>query len=192
LIRPAARLVASARTRAAKLAVPVHGVRHARHANTGNLHRRDGPRPYGRYQSARNRGELHCRTRAAKLAVPVHGVRFASFRKRGRRDHIKARTWRTLLPLDRTDPPVPLTTFAYTPARSSEIVATGPGSVPVHGVRFASFRKRGRRDHIKARTWRTTLPRVRFSPTGEGWPSGRSSECAIRCARLGNLLTLAA
>lgn len=27
-----------------------------------------------------------------------------------------------------TDPPVPLTTFAYTPARSSEIVATGPGS----------------------------------------------------------------
>ncbi|BGP54203.1 hypothetical protein JCM8202_001336 [Rhodotorula sphaerocarpa] len=27
-----------------------------------------------------------------------------------------------------TDPPVPLTTFAYTPARSSEIIATGPGS----------------------------------------------------------------
>ncbi|GAA5855893.1 hypothetical protein JCM8547_000402 [Rhodosporidiobolus lusitaniae] len=27
-----------------------------------------------------------------------------------------------------TDPPVPLTTFAYTPSRSSEIVATGPGS----------------------------------------------------------------
>lgn len=37
--------------------------RHARHANTGNLHRRDGPRPYGRYQSARNRGELHCHDR---------------------------------------------------------------------------------------------------------------------------------
>ncbi|GAA5924433.1 hypothetical protein JCM10213_004576 [Rhodosporidiobolus nylandii] len=27
-----------------------------------------------------------------------------------------------------TDPPVPLTTFAYTPSRSSEIVTTGPGS----------------------------------------------------------------
>ncbi|BGP38499.1 poly(A)-specific ribonuclease [Rhodotorula kratochvilovae] len=27
-----------------------------------------------------------------------------------------------------TDPPVPLTTFAYTPSRSSEIIATGPGS----------------------------------------------------------------
>ncbi|GJN87292.1 hypothetical protein Rhopal_000240-T1 [Rhodotorula paludigena] len=27
-----------------------------------------------------------------------------------------------------TDPPVPLTTFAYTPSRSSEVIATGPGS----------------------------------------------------------------
>ncbi|GAA6000190.1 hypothetical protein JCM10207_007897 [Rhodosporidiobolus poonsookiae] len=27
-----------------------------------------------------------------------------------------------------TDPPVPLTTYAYTPSRSSEIIATGPGS----------------------------------------------------------------
>lgn len=27
-----------------------------------------------------------------------------------------------------TEPPTPLSTFAYTPSRSSEIIATGPGS----------------------------------------------------------------
>ncbi|GAA5911786.1 hypothetical protein JCM6882_003353 [Rhodosporidiobolus microsporus] len=42
-----------------------------------------------------------------------------------------------------TDPPVPLTTFAYTPSRSSEIVTTGPGSdlMVVNVTRGAVVRK---------------------------------------------------
>lgn len=66
----------------------------------------------------------------------------------------------------RTEPPAPLTTFAYTPSRSSEIIATGPGSdLFMVNVNRGSIVRRVRSLPRSLSRWSCVLTSFSFPPS---------------------------